>query len=156
MLKKIGEEATETVMAAKDGEPGRIVAETADLWFHCLVMLARLRAAARAGDRGTRATRGAVGTRREGRPKAAASDGDARQPPAPTETTRIRLALPPPGPPLARPRNDVHDHRSDRRWPAQMTDPDNPARMTPVQMKPVQMKPVQLKPVQMTSDRSLP
>ena len=40
VLKKIGEEATETVMAAKDGEPGRIVAETADLWFHCLVMLA--------------------------------------------------------------------------------------------------------------------
>ncbi len=40
VLKKIGEEATETVMAAKDGEPSRIVAETADLWFHCLVMLA--------------------------------------------------------------------------------------------------------------------
>ena len=40
VLKKIGEEATETVMAAKDGEPARIVAETADLWFHCLVMLA--------------------------------------------------------------------------------------------------------------------
>jgi len=39
ILKKIGEEATETVMAAKDGEPERIVAETADLWFHCLVML---------------------------------------------------------------------------------------------------------------------
>jgi phosphoribosyl-ATP pyrophosphohydrolase len=41
VLKKIGEEATETVMAAKDGEPGRIVNETADLWFHCLVMLAQ-------------------------------------------------------------------------------------------------------------------
>jgi phosphoribosyl-ATP pyrophosphohydrolase len=40
ILKKIGEEATETVMAAKDGVPDRIVAETADLWFHCLVMLA--------------------------------------------------------------------------------------------------------------------
>jgi len=40
ILKKIGEEATETVMAAKDGLPDRIVAETADLWFHCLVMLA--------------------------------------------------------------------------------------------------------------------
>jgi phosphoribosyl-ATP pyrophosphohydrolase len=39
ILKKIGEEATETVMAAKDGEPDRIVSETADLWFHCLVML---------------------------------------------------------------------------------------------------------------------
>ncbi len=40
ILKKIGEEATETVMASKDGVPARIVAETADLWFHCLVMLA--------------------------------------------------------------------------------------------------------------------
>ena len=40
ILKKIGEEATETIMAAKDGVPERIVAETADLWFHCLVMLA--------------------------------------------------------------------------------------------------------------------
>jgi phosphoribosyl-ATP pyrophosphohydrolase len=39
VLKKIGEEATETVMAAKDGDAGRILAETADLWFHCLVML---------------------------------------------------------------------------------------------------------------------
>jgi len=39
VLKKIGEEATETVMAAKDGDAARIVAETADLWFHCLVML---------------------------------------------------------------------------------------------------------------------
>lgn len=41
VLKKIGEEATETVMAAKDGAPERIVAECADLWFHCLVMLAQ-------------------------------------------------------------------------------------------------------------------
>ena len=40
ILKKIGEEATEVVMAAKDGARERIVAETADLWFHCLVMLA--------------------------------------------------------------------------------------------------------------------
>lgn len=38
-LKKIGEEATELVMAAKDGDPERIVSETADLWFHCLVTL---------------------------------------------------------------------------------------------------------------------
>ena len=38
-LKKIGEEATELVMAAKDGVPERIVSETADLWFHCLVTL---------------------------------------------------------------------------------------------------------------------
>lgn len=41
VLKKIGEEATETVLAAKDGVPVRIVAECADLWFHCLIMLAR-------------------------------------------------------------------------------------------------------------------
>jgi len=41
VLKKIGEEATETVMAAKDGVAPRIVAETADLWFHCIVMLAQ-------------------------------------------------------------------------------------------------------------------
>lgn len=40
ILKKVGEEATETVMAAKDGERERIVYETADLWFHTLVMLA--------------------------------------------------------------------------------------------------------------------
>lgn len=40
ILKKVGEEATETVMAAKDGDPARIVAECADLWFHTMVMLA--------------------------------------------------------------------------------------------------------------------
>jgi phosphoribosyl-ATP pyrophosphohydrolase len=40
VLKKIGEEATETVMAAKDGDRDRIVAETADLWFHTIIMLA--------------------------------------------------------------------------------------------------------------------
>ncbi len=39
ILKKIGEEATEVVMACKDGEPGKIVAEVADLWFHCLLAL---------------------------------------------------------------------------------------------------------------------
>jgi phosphoribosyl-ATP pyrophosphohydrolase len=39
ILKKIGEEATEAIMAAKDGAPERIVGETADLWFHCMVML---------------------------------------------------------------------------------------------------------------------
>jgi phosphoribosyl-ATP pyrophosphohydrolase len=39
MLKKIGEEATETVMAAKDGDKLRLTAEVADLWFHCLVLL---------------------------------------------------------------------------------------------------------------------
>jgi phosphoribosyl-ATP pyrophosphohydrolase len=40
ILKKIGEEATETVMAAKDGNAEQLVYETADLWFHTLVMLA--------------------------------------------------------------------------------------------------------------------
>ena len=40
ILKKIGEEATETVMAAKDGDLDKIVSETADLWFHSLVLLA--------------------------------------------------------------------------------------------------------------------
>jgi phosphoribosyl-ATP pyrophosphohydrolase len=40
ILKKIGEEATETVMASKDGVPARVIAEVADLWFHCLVLLA--------------------------------------------------------------------------------------------------------------------
>jgi phosphoribosyl-ATP pyrophosphohydrolase len=40
ILKKIGEEATETVMAAKDGDRTRIVAEMADLWFHTMVALA--------------------------------------------------------------------------------------------------------------------
>lgn len=41
IVKKVGEEATETVMAAKDGDPRRITAEMADLWFHCLVLLER-------------------------------------------------------------------------------------------------------------------
>lgn len=40
ILKKVGEEATETVIAAKDGDRAQIVYETADLWFHTLVMLA--------------------------------------------------------------------------------------------------------------------
>ncbi|EGV34048.1 Phosphoribosyl-ATP pyrophosphatase [Thiorhodococcus drewsii AZ1] len=40
ILKKVGEEATETVMAAKDGVPDKIVYEVADLWFHTLVLLA--------------------------------------------------------------------------------------------------------------------
>ena len=40
ILKKVGEEATEVVMAAKDGEREALVREVADLWFHCLVLLA--------------------------------------------------------------------------------------------------------------------
>jgi phosphoribosyl-ATP pyrophosphohydrolase len=43
-LKKIGEEATEVVMAAKDADHGgermKIVSEVADLWFHCMIALA--------------------------------------------------------------------------------------------------------------------
>ena len=39
ILKKVGEEATETVIAAKDGDRDKIVYETADLWFHTLIML---------------------------------------------------------------------------------------------------------------------
>ena len=39
ILKKIGEEATEVVMAAKEGAREKIIYETADLWFHCLIML---------------------------------------------------------------------------------------------------------------------
>jgi phosphoribosyl-ATP pyrophosphohydrolase len=41
ILKKIGEEATETVIAAKGGDKQQIVYETADLWFHCMVLLAQ-------------------------------------------------------------------------------------------------------------------
>lgn len=40
ILKKVGEEATETVLAAKSGDRDHLVYETADLWFHTLVMLA--------------------------------------------------------------------------------------------------------------------
>lgn len=42
ILKKVGEEATETIIAAKDGDPQKIIYETADLWFHTLVMLAHV------------------------------------------------------------------------------------------------------------------
>jgi phosphoribosyl-ATP pyrophosphohydrolase len=41
VLKKVGEEATEVVMAGKDGDPGKIVYEVADLWFHTLLLLAQ-------------------------------------------------------------------------------------------------------------------
>ena len=39
ILKKVGEEATEVVMAAKDGDRAKIVAEVADLWFHTMLTL---------------------------------------------------------------------------------------------------------------------
>lgn len=41
ILKKIGEESAETIIAAKSGDEQQIVHETADLWFHCMVMLAQ-------------------------------------------------------------------------------------------------------------------
>lgn len=41
ILKKIAEEAAETIMAAKDGVREKVIYETADLWFHSLVLLAR-------------------------------------------------------------------------------------------------------------------
>jgi phosphoribosyl-ATP pyrophosphohydrolase len=41
ILKKVGEEATETVMAGKDGDRAQIVYEVADLWFHSLIALAQ-------------------------------------------------------------------------------------------------------------------
>jgi phosphoribosyl-ATP pyrophosphohydrolase len=41
VLKKIGEEATEVVLAAKGGDKAQVVYETADLWFHCMVLLSR-------------------------------------------------------------------------------------------------------------------
>ncbi len=40
ILEKIGEEATETIIAAKNGDCENIIHETADLWFHTMVMLA--------------------------------------------------------------------------------------------------------------------
>ena len=39
ILKKVGEEAAETIIAVKNGDRGQIIHETADLWFHTLVML---------------------------------------------------------------------------------------------------------------------
>jgi phosphoribosyl-ATP pyrophosphohydrolase len=43
ILKKVGEEATEVVLAAKDGDPQKLVYEVADLWFHSIVALAALK-----------------------------------------------------------------------------------------------------------------
>jgi len=40
-LKKIGEEATEVILASKGGDKSHLVYETADLWFHCMVLLSR-------------------------------------------------------------------------------------------------------------------
>jgi phosphoribosyl-ATP pyrophosphohydrolase len=41
ILKKIGEEATEVILASKQGDKNHLVYETADLWFHCMVLLAQ-------------------------------------------------------------------------------------------------------------------
>lgn len=41
ILKKVGEEATEVVIAAAQGDKEQIIYETADLWFHTLVLLAQ-------------------------------------------------------------------------------------------------------------------
>jgi phosphoribosyl-ATP pyrophosphohydrolase len=41
ILKKVGEEATETIIAAKDGNKEHLIYETADLWFHTMIMLAQ-------------------------------------------------------------------------------------------------------------------
>ena len=50
ILEKVGEETTEVILAAKDakdsGDRSELVAETADLWFHCLVMLSHLEGSA--------------------------------------------------------------------------------------------------------------
>ncbi len=40
ILKKVAEESAETLLASKDGDKLHVVRETADLWFHCLVLLA--------------------------------------------------------------------------------------------------------------------
>lgn len=41
ILKKVGEEATEVILASKTGDKTHLVYETADLWFHCMVLLAQ-------------------------------------------------------------------------------------------------------------------
>lgn len=41
ILKKVGEEATEVILASKSGDQAHLVYETADLWFHCMVLLAQ-------------------------------------------------------------------------------------------------------------------
>ena len=40
ILKKVAEEAAETLLASKDGDKLHLIRETADLWFHCMVLLA--------------------------------------------------------------------------------------------------------------------
>ena len=66
MLKKIGEEATETVLAAKSGDRLQLVRETTDLWFHCMIVLARHGLGPRRRARRAAAARGHLRHRREG------------------------------------------------------------------------------------------
>src|SRR5688572_15247850 len=40
ILKKVAEEAAETLLASKDGDKLHLIRETADLWFHCMILLA--------------------------------------------------------------------------------------------------------------------
>ena len=40
ILKKVGEEAVETVIASKNQAPEEVLYEMGDLWYHCLVLLA--------------------------------------------------------------------------------------------------------------------
>ncbi len=42
ILKKIGEEATEVIIAGKSGDEKAVIYETADLWFHSLILLSKL------------------------------------------------------------------------------------------------------------------
>lgn len=39
ILKKIGEESSEVIMASKDEDRERLIHEIADLWFHCMVLM---------------------------------------------------------------------------------------------------------------------
>ena len=69
ILKKIGEEATETVMAAKDGNADKIIYEVADLWFHTLVLLAQPGIATRAGAGRIRTAFWVIWFRRKSQPQ---------------------------------------------------------------------------------------
>ena len=64
ILKKVGEEATEVVMAAKDGQRDRIVAEVADLWFHTMLALSAFGLSPADVLAELRAARGTVGAGR--------------------------------------------------------------------------------------------
>lgn len=81
-LKKIGEEATEVVMAAKDadfgGDKTKIVNEVADLWFHCMIALAHygLRPAQVVAELDRRA--GTSGIEEKALRKVQAREGDAK------------------------------------------------------------------------------